>query len=68
MRRALACCSLLLIAACGQGTKASSGRTERETDSVIANSKVPNAKAVGSAMRAADTVSARNAAVDTAGQ
>jgi hypothetical protein len=68
MRRTLACCSLLLIAACGQGTKASTGRTEREADSVIANSKVPNARAVGSAMRAADTASARNAAVDTVGQ
>jgi len=68
MHRAFACCSLLLIAACGQGTKTSTGRTERETDSVIANSKVPNAKAVGSAMRVADSASARNAALDTVGQ
>jgi len=68
MRRILACCSLLVLSACGQGTKASTGRTERETDSVIANSKVPNARAVGSAMRVADTVSAQNRAVDTVGQ
>lgn len=33
--------------------------TQRQKDSILANSKIPNARAVGSAMRAADSTSAR---------
>ncbi len=60
MRRFPLCLVLLALAACGspkEDKKASTGRTERETDSVIANSRVPNHQAVGAAMRAADSTS-----------
>ena len=33
--------------------------TQRQKDSILANSKIPNARAVGSAMRAADSTSAQ---------
>jgi hypothetical protein len=32
--------------------------TQRQKDSILANSKIPNARAVGRAMRAADSTSA----------
>ena len=61
MRRTLLCLTLLALLACTgkpeEEKKASTGRTERETDSVIANSRVPNHQAVGAAMRAADSTS-----------
>jgi hypothetical protein len=39
--------------------------TERQKDSILANSKIPNARAVGRAMNAADSMSARIRASDT---
>jgi len=54
---------ILLLVACGSSDK--SGQTvnrdtltERQKDSILANSKIPNARAVGSAMKAADSTSA----------
>lgn len=69
MRRIPLCVALLILLGCGGANdkKASTGRTERETDSVIANSKVPNHQAVGAAMRAADTTSHGIQAADTVG-
>ncbi len=62
MKLFLAALSLLVIA-CGSSDK--SGQTvsrdtltERQKDSILANSKIPNARAVGSAMKAADSTSA----------
>lgn len=49
----------LLVAGCASGNKTSTGRTERERDSVIANSKVPGAPAVKKSMAAADSAAAR---------
>ena len=59
MRRISVCLLLIALAGCSakEEKKASTGRTERETDSVIANSRVPNHQAVGAAMRAADSTS-----------
>jgi hypothetical protein len=61
MRRTVLGFMILALAGCAakpeQEKKASTGRTERETDSVIANSRVPNHQAVGAAMRAADSTS-----------
>ncbi|HWC73653.1 MAG TPA: hypothetical protein VG454_06920 [Gemmatimonadales bacterium] len=51
---------IMLLTACGSG-KSDQSRdtlTERQKDSILANSKIPNARAVGSAMRAADSTSA----------
>ena len=51
------CCML----ACGSDNArrtAADSLTERQHDSILANSKIPNARAVGSAMRAADSTSA----------
>jgi hypothetical protein len=41
--------------------------TRRQRDSIIANSKIPGAGAVGRAMGAADAASARTRAEDSAG-
>lgn len=39
--------------------------TQRQKDSILANSKIPNARAVGKAMRVADSTSARVLRADT---
>jgi len=57
---------VLPLLACGSSTKASTGRTERETDSVIAHSQVPGAPAVKKAMDVADSSRSRVAAQDSA--
>jgi hypothetical protein len=47
---------------CGSGKSDQTARdtlTERQHDSILANSKIPNARAVGRAMKAADSTSAR---------
>lgn len=60
-------CALMLFAllACSSSTKASTGRTERETDSVIGQSKVPGAPVVQKALDASDSARARVAAQDS---
>ncbi len=60
-------CALLSLAllACSSGTKASTGRTERETDSVIGQSQVPGAPVVQKALEASDSARARVAAQDS---
>jgi hypothetical protein len=39
--------------------------TQRQMDSILANSKIPNARAVGRAMTAADSASARALRADS---
>lgn len=39
--------------------------TQRQKDSILANSKIPNARAVGRAMTAADSASARALRADS---
>lgn len=63
---------LCLIVACGGGSSDKSGQTvnrdtltQRQKDSILANSKIPGARAVGNAMRAADSTSARVLRADT---
>lgn len=63
---------LLAVGACGEGS--SGGRragsdtlTERQRDSILAKSSIPGASAVGKAMTAADSTSARVRAADTIG-
>ena len=51
--------------ACGPGTKTSTGRTEREADSVIGQSKVPGAPAVRKALEVSDSGAARARAMDS---
>jgi hypothetical protein len=51
-----------VLTACGSGNSEQTARdtlTQRQKDSILANSKIPNARAVGNAMRAADSVNAR---------
>ena len=53
---------VVALTACGTGKSdqtATDTLTQRQKDSILANSKIPNARAVGSAMRAADSTSAR---------
>jgi len=62
--------SLLLVlvcAGCASDHKTSTGRTERETDSVIGQSAIPGASGVKKAMDSQDSARARAAAVDTVG-
>ena len=67
MRTLLFC--LLAIAACGKAGSNNAARrdtlTERQHDSILARSQIPGAKAVGRAMTAADSMSARVRASDT---
>jgi len=62
--------ALALLAACGGGKSAKSAAdgdslTERQRDSILARSRIPGASGVGSAMRAADSASARIRATDS---
>jgi len=59
---------LLAIAACGKSGSNNAARdtlTERQHDSILARSQIPGARAVGRAMTAADSMSARVRASDT---
>ena len=61
---------LALLAACSGGKTAKSAAetdslTERQRDSILAKSRIPGASGVGSAMRAADSTSARIRATDS---
>ncbi len=64
IRRSLA---LLLfpILACSSGTKASTGRSQHEADSVIANSQAPGAAVAKKALDAQDSARVRAQALDT---
>jgi hypothetical protein len=58
--------ALLINSACSSSQKTSTGRTQREADSVIGQSTVPGAPVVKKAMAAQDTARAQAAAIDTA--
>lgn len=64
-------CGVLLAIACGGGGGASQKKaasdtlSERQRDSILAKSSIPGASAVGKAMTAADSTSARVRASDT---
>jgi hypothetical protein len=62
---ALALGVAVLTSACRDGTTAGAGRTERERDSVIGQSKLPGARGVQGALGVSDSARARNAAVDS---
>lgn len=68
MTRPMILLSLALLTGCASGTKASTGRTEHETDSVVANSALPGAATAKKAMDLTDSSRARVAAQDSAGQ
>ena len=59
----------IMLAACssgGSGSKVNRDTlTERQSDSILAKSSIPGASAVGKAMKAADTTSARVHASDS---
>ena len=57
---------LTLLAGCSADHKTSTGRTEREADSVIGQSSIPGAGGVKKAMDSQDSARARAAAIDTA--
>jgi hypothetical protein len=61
------------LAACGGGSKAprvgtTDSLTERQRDSILAQSRIPGAGGVGAAMRVADSTSAGIRRADTAEQ
>jgi hypothetical protein len=54
--------------ACGtEETAKKQELTQREKDSVFAGSQIPGAKAVGKALRTADSATARQDRIDTSG-
>jgi len=58
----------LLLAACGGqsgSSRAADTLTERQRDSMLAGSRIPGARGVGAALRAADSTSARIRATDS---
>ncbi len=61
---------LILVTACGGSPKSTATKkdtlTERQRDSILAQSKLPNAAAIGKAMKVADSTSAHIRAADTA--
>lgn len=69
--RVVAAASLVLLVACGGGGQSNANKvnrdtlTERQSDSILAKSSIPGASAVGKAMTAADSTSARVTASDT---
>jgi hypothetical protein len=69
MRRFVAFLMLTLLAACGGGSGKSGAAadtlTERERDSILAQSRIPGASGVGRAMKAADSTNARIRATDS---
>lgn len=65
--------ALVLVAGCSKGDADKSAArtdtlTERQRDSILAQSRIPGASGVGSAMRAADSTSAHIRAADTVSQ
>ena len=62
---------MVVFTACGGGhsgksrTAAGDSLTERQRDSILAQSKIPGARAVGKAMRVADSTSAGIRAADS---
>jgi len=70
MHRSILCLVVLLLAACTSVKSAKSAAegdslTERQRDSILAQSRIPGASGVGRAMRAADSTSARIRATDS---
>ncbi len=63
--RAIVAAGLVLVVACGGGGQSNTSKvnrdtlTERQQDSILAKSSIPGASAVGRAMSAADSTSAR---------
>lgn len=62
--------AIVLLAACSGTPKPTAAQrdtlTERQRDSILAQSKLPNAAAIGKAMKVADSTSAHIRAADTA--
>ena len=68
MRRLIALLLPTLLARCGGGSSKAGARdtlTERQRDSILAQSQIPGAAGVGRAMKAADSTSARIRATDS---
>lgn len=58
------CC--VAASSCKSSVTAGMGRSERERDSLIGQSKLPGASVVGKALQASDSIAARRAALDSA--
>ncbi|HKC47997.1 MAG TPA: hypothetical protein VKB63_10380 [Gemmatimonadales bacterium] len=71
MKEFAAVAGLALLVACGGGGQSNANKvnrdtlTERQKDSILAKSSIPGASAVGRAMNAADSTSARVTASDS---
>jgi hypothetical protein len=69
--KAMVIAGMVVLAACGSGGQSNANKvnrdtlTERQQDSILAKSSIPGASAVGKAMNAADSTSARVTASDS---
>jgi hypothetical protein len=69
--KAMVIAGIVVLAACGGGGQGNANKvnrdtlTERQQDSILAKSSIPGASAVGKAMTAADSTSARVTASDS---
>ena len=61
MKSILPAVTIGFMVACGSGqsNQAVDTLTQRQKDSILANSKIPGARGVGGALRASDSISAR---------
>ena len=71
MKRALlAVAAVLLVTSCSKPKETAANNrdtmTQRQKDSVLAQSSMPGAKGVGMALKTADSLKARQAALDSA--
>jgi hypothetical protein len=72
MQRTIGGLILVALGACGGGAEVAQNNrdtmTQRQKDSVLAQSALPGARGVGMAMTAADSAKARQAKLDSASQ
>jgi hypothetical protein len=61
-----AMCLIVVLGSCKNSVNAGMGRTERERDSIIGQSKVPGAAAVQRALTVSDSAASRGARLDSA--
>jgi hypothetical protein len=66
LRMLAALCLIVALGSCKNSVNAGTGRTERERDSIIGQSKVPGAAGVQRELTVSDSAASRGARMDSA--